>query len=49
MAGHDHWIAGAALGAALLAGILAGLRADRKAKAKEPEPAADAPEEGAEA
>ena len=48
LAGHDHWIAGAVLGGALIAGILAGLRADRKGK-KEPEPEADAPEEGAEA
>ena len=49
LAGHDHWVAGAALGGALLAGILAGLRADRKGGAKEPEPEAEAPEEGAEA
>ena len=48
LAGHDHWVAGAALGGALIAGILAGLRSDRKGK-KAPEPEADAPEEGAEA
>ena len=49
LAGHDHWIAGAAVGAAVLAGVLAGLRADRKAKAGqgEPEDARDAPERGA--
>ena len=45
LAGHDHWVAGAALGGALIAGILAGLRGEREAK---DEPAPDASEEGAE-
>ena len=49
LAGHDHWVAGAALGGALIAGILAGLRADRKGRrGSEAEPE-KAPEEGAEA
>ena len=49
LAGHDHWVAGAALGGALIAGILAGLRGERKSEGKTPEPKGDAPEEGAEA
>ena len=50
LAGHDHWIAGAAVGAAVLAGILAGLRADRKNRAAgEREAPEGAPAEGSEA
>jgi hypothetical protein len=37
LAGHDHWVAGAAIGAALAAGVLAALKGRRRPQA-EPDP-----------
>lgn len=45
LAGHDHWVAGAALGAALAIGIYGALKGRRKAdKADEAEPEETRPE-----
>lgn len=46
LAGHDHWVAGAAVGAAVLAGVLAALKGRRR---PETEPAEDASPDEAEA
>jgi hypothetical protein len=43
VAGHDHWVAGAALAGAILAGILADRRRRRRS-GREAEPQAAAPE-----
>ena len=38
LAGHDHWVAGAAIGTAIAIGILMGLKGRKKAETPEPEP-----------
>lgn len=47
LAGHDHWVAGAALGAAVLVGIWGALKGKRKDDAADPDTGAE-PDAGAE-
>ena len=42
VAGHDHWVAGAALGAAIAIALWAGLKSKNKAKSESDDQAEDA-------
>lgn len=47
LAGHDHWVAGAALGAAVLIGLWGALKGKRKPEQTDPDPADPAVDPGA--
>ena len=51
LAGHDHWVAGAAIGAIAVAGLIGRLKGGRPAEgdAASPEPDADGTADGADA